>query len=158
MMWVLEMPARMTWWCPPVWQCHQQQHQFNRHCAVAIQDQQRHITITGYIGTGGALTIPSTINGYPVTSIGDSVFYYCTNLTSVTIPSSVTSIGSQAFAFCHNLSGIYFQGNAPSADSTVFSSDNNATVYYLPGTTGWSDFSANTGLRSRYGSFRTREF
>jgi hypothetical protein len=28
----------------------------------------------------------------------------------------------------------------------VFNGDNNATVYYLPGTTGWSDFSANTGI------------
>ena len=29
------------------------------------------ITITGYTGPGGAVTIPSTINGLPVTSIGD---------------------------------------------------------------------------------------
>ena len=30
------------------------------------------ITITEYTGTGGAVTIPSTIAGLPVTSIGDS--------------------------------------------------------------------------------------
>jgi len=30
------------------------------------------ITITGYTGPGGALAIPDTINGYPVTSIGNS--------------------------------------------------------------------------------------
>ena len=29
------------------------------------------ITITGYTGSGGAVTIPGTINGLPVTSIGD---------------------------------------------------------------------------------------
>ena len=28
------------------------------------------IIITGYTGLGGAVTIPSTINGYPVTGIG----------------------------------------------------------------------------------------
>ena len=65
---------------------------------------------------------------------------------SYMIPNSVTSIAGWAFAGCTSLTGVYFQGNAPSADSTVFSGDNNATVYYLPGTTGWSDFSANTGL------------
>ena len=52
------------------------------------------ITITGYTGPGGAVTIPDTINGLPVTSIGDCAFYNCTSLTSVTIPNSVTSIGN----------------------------------------------------------------
>jgi hypothetical protein len=51
------------------------------------------ITITGYTGPGGAVDIPSTINGLAVTTIGESAFFYCTSLTSVTIPNSVTSIG-----------------------------------------------------------------
>ena len=32
------------------------------------------------------------------------------------------------------------------ADSSAFAVDPSATAYYLPGTTGWSAFSANTGL------------
>src|ERR1039457_4359331 len=32
------------------------------------------VTITGYYGPGGALSIPSTIIGLPVTSIGESAF------------------------------------------------------------------------------------
>ncbi len=32
------------------------------------------ITITGYSGPGGAVTIPSAINGLPVTSIGSEAF------------------------------------------------------------------------------------
>jgi hypothetical protein len=48
------------------------------------------ITIHGYTGPGGGVTIPDTINGLPVTTLGDYAFQYQTSLTSVTIPGSVT--------------------------------------------------------------------
>ena len=54
----------------------------------------------------GALNIPSTYKGKPVTSIADKAFIDCVNLTSVTIPDSVTSIGEKAFWGCKNLSSI----------------------------------------------------
>jgi hypothetical protein len=83
--------------------------------------------------------------GNSVTAIGDYAFSYCISLTSVTIPNSVISIGSSAFDYSSNLTSVYFQGNAPKADSTVFASTP-ATAYYLYGTTGWSEFSTNTGI------------
>ena len=62
------------------------------------------ITITGYTGPGGVVTIPGTINGLPVTSIGDVAFYnggrpLPYTLICITIPDSVTSIGDYAFAW-----------------------------------------------------------
>jgi hypothetical protein len=39
------------------------------------------ITITGYTGPGGSVTIPSLITGLPVTSIDKWAFSYATNLT-----------------------------------------------------------------------------
>src|ERR1039458_7267026 len=57
------------------------------------------ITITGQYTCAGALTIPNTINGHPVTSIGDGAFSYCA-LTSVTIGTNVTTIGVAAFEGC----------------------------------------------------------
>ena len=53
------------------------------------------ITITFYSGSG-AVVIPNTINGYPVTGIADNAFGGA-GLTSVAIPGSVTNIGSYAF-------------------------------------------------------------
>lgn len=53
--------------------------------------------IQDYYGPGGAVTIPSSINGEPVTSVGSWAFDD-TYLTSVTIPNSVNSIVDGAFA------------------------------------------------------------
>ena len=43
---------------------------------------------------------------YPVTSIGQHAFQYCSDLTSVTIPNSVTEIGANAFNNCSSLTSI----------------------------------------------------
>ena len=64
------------------------------------------ITITGYTGPGGSVTIPATLNGLPVTRIADFAFVKCTNLASVTIPTGVISIGGTAFWLCTNLAAI----------------------------------------------------
>jgi hypothetical protein len=64
------------------------------------------ITITEYTGSGGDVTIPDTITGLPVTSIGDSAFSGCTSLANVTIPDSVTSIGHSAFQYCTSLTSV----------------------------------------------------
>jgi len=96
------------------------------------------ITITGYIGTGGDVIIPDTINGLTVTRIGAGAFQHNHSLTSITIPAGITNFGSLAFSDCANLTEIYFLGNAPAEDLTLFAGDNHAIVYYPPGGTGWS--------------------
>jgi hypothetical protein len=103
------------------------------------------IMINGFNGSGGAIILPDTIEGQPVTAIasglfdnaagfgltnivlganvttiGNYAFAACANLTSITIPQGVTNLGSGAFAFCDSLKSVYFQGNAPSANSGVF--------------------------------------
>ncbi len=55
------------------------------------------IMITGYTGPGGNVTIPGTIEGLPVTSIGESAFSGLGAVTGVLLPGSVTNIGDSAF-------------------------------------------------------------
>ena len=54
-----------------------------------------------------------TYNGitYSVTSIGKSAFYWCGNLTNITIPNSVTSIGKYAFDLCSSLIDVTLNSN-----------------------------------------------
>ena len=64
------------------------------------------VEITGYHGPGGFVSIPGTIDGKPVTSIGDHAFDSCMSLTSMTIPIGVTSIGDSAFYYCTSLASV----------------------------------------------------
>ncbi|MBP1542456.1 MAG: leucine-rich repeat domain-containing protein, partial [Oscillospiraceae bacterium] len=64
------------------------------------------IEITDYTGSAPELVIPSEMDGYTVTSIGDDAFRNCDNLTVVTLPESITYIGGNAFSYCDNLISI----------------------------------------------------
>lgn len=55
------------------------------------------ITITGYTGGSSDLTIPSVINGLPITSIGQRAFLNCSSLQSVSLPDSLKKIEREAF-------------------------------------------------------------
>ncbi|MBQ1475501.1 MAG: leucine-rich repeat domain-containing protein, partial [Ruminococcus sp.] len=57
--------------------------------------------ITDYIGSGGKVNIPSTIDGHRVTSLGERLFQNdSVSITGISIPNSVTNIGNYTFAFC----------------------------------------------------------
>ncbi|MDD3305899.1 MAG: leucine-rich repeat protein [Acetobacterium sp.] len=61
------------------------------------------IRITEYVGSGGNVTIPASINGKTVLEIGDEAFAGLWELTSITVPNGITSIGEFAFESNENL-------------------------------------------------------
>lgn len=68
----------------------------------------------------GHLEIPATIQGKPVTSIGDWAFHRCAALTSVTIPEGVTSIPSEAFDHCIGLTSVNIPNSVTSIEGEAF--------------------------------------
>lgn len=86
------------------------------------------ITITGYTGTGGVVTIPDRINGLTVTSIGDFAFYGRTGVTNVTIPNTVTNIGIVAFRYCTGLESITIPNSVSSIGGNAFSACTSLTA------------------------------
>jgi hypothetical protein len=98
------------------------------------------ITITGGCpSSSGAVTIPATLRGLPVTSISGAAFYGCTSLTSITIPSSVTSISEEAFFGCTTLTAIAVDPANPSftsADGVLFDKSQTTLIACPGGKTG----------------------
>jgi hypothetical protein len=111
------------------------------------------VTITGYTSTLGAVTIPSSIEGLPVTIIGNKAFQYryltsvtipnsvtsigdnafdSTSLTSVTIPNSVTSIGTSAFYYCTGLTNVTIPNSVTSIGGGAFSNCSGLTSVTIP--------------------------
>ena len=99
------------------------------------------VTVTGYTGPGGAINIPATLTGLPVTRIGEFAFQENNSLTSVTIPEGVTSIGEQAFGWCNSLTSVTIPGTVTSFERAAFYSCSSLTsVTILPGVTTIEDW------------------
>ncbi|MBQ5334421.1 MAG: leucine-rich repeat protein [Oscillospiraceae bacterium] len=69
--------------------------------------------------TDSTLTIPSTIDGLPVTEIGIYAFQTC-EFTSVTLPDTLKVIGKYSFGFCKNLTSITLPDSLEFIDLKAF--------------------------------------
>src|SRR5258707_170218 len=64
------------------------------------------IMITKYLGSAREVTIPTSIDGLPVTTIGTNSFDGCASITNVIVPGAITSIRDHAFSSCRSLIGV----------------------------------------------------
>lgn len=74
-----------------------------------------------------SITIPEG-----VISIGDYAFSQCFSLTSITLPDSVTSIGGDAFLDCDSLTSVTIPGSVTDIDSGAFERCSNLTTVTIP--------------------------
>jgi hypothetical protein len=84
------------------------------------------ISIDKYVGKGGAVNIPPTIQGLPIAQLAGRAFQNNTAITAVTIPPGV-AINNSTFGGCTNLVSVTFLGGdplaAPMADAFPGGSD-----------------------------------
>ncbi len=85
----------------------------------------------------GSILIPSTLGGYPVTSIDDYAFYLCENLINIIIPDSVISIGDDAFSSCINLTDITIPDSLTKINGYAFYNCTRLTNVYINDLNAW---------------------
>ncbi len=86
----------------------------------------------------GALTIPSMLGGYPVTTIDGYALTGCENITSIIIPDSISHIFADAFWGCSALTSITVKEENPnfsSMDGVLFNKDKTILLLYPSGKT-----------------------
>ena len=111
---------------------------------------------SGYFSSySGNVVIPQSVvyygSTYSVTSISSEAFYYCSDLTSVTIPGSVTSIGDVAFYGCNGLTSVTISNGVTSIGYSAFSECSGLTTVNIPNSVtsiGYSAFKNCSGLTS----------
>ena len=101
----------------------------------------------------GNITIPSTLGGYPVTSIGYAAFYYCTSLTNITLPDRVSYIGDFAFCRCTGLQNVTLGKRVKNIDGYAFYECSSLQSINIPNTVtriGYNAFSGCNSLKDVY--------
>jgi hypothetical protein len=83
------------------------------------------VTITGYTGSATNIVIPGTINGLPVTAIGDYAFE-CNPVVSVTIGAGVDIPVRASGTFPGGLALVYANANCAAGTYTRSSADSTA--------------------------------
>lgn len=78
------------------------------------------------------IIIPSIIDGYTVTEIGNKAFYSTNKAEKIVIPDTVESIGNMAFAYCDKLKEIEIPDSVVNIGDSVFYNNESLLSLYIP--------------------------
>ncbi|MBR5201882.1 MAG: leucine-rich repeat domain-containing protein, partial [Clostridia bacterium] len=97
-----------------------------------ISEANKTAQITGYSGTETNLRIPTTIDGYTITSIGNKAFYKNATITQVVIPEGITSIGRYSFYWCSSLERVVIPEGVKTISYAAFMFCGNLSNIVIP--------------------------
>lgn len=89
--------------------------------------------------TSGAITVPTTLGGVPVTGIAKYAFYNCANITSAVIQSGVASIGERAFMGCSRLTRVNVPSTVKTMGTKAFRDCSNLQGVYIESLRAWCE-------------------
>lgn len=87
-------------------------------------------TITGYIGQGGDVLIPSEIDGKEVKTIAANSFRDTDSITTLSVTNGVTTIGNTAFMNCTALEGIFIPSSVTDIGAQAFYGCDESLIIY----------------------------
>lgn len=95
---------------------------------IVVDGIQYNITADGAVVLGRtpdnwnpvSVTIPSMVEGYPVTAIGANAFASCTSLTEIAMPSGLVTIGDSAFSRCTALINVNLPDSLTAIGTNAF--------------------------------------
>lgn len=107
--------------------------------AFALDDGEFKYTIQGdevfltyYIGSGGDIQIPASINGIPVTKINQNCFVGNENVTSISIPGSVKTLEDSALASAHAVTKVTIEEGVTAIGDSAFMKMENLIEVNIP--------------------------
>ena len=106
------------------------------------------VIITGYTGTAEIVSVPSIIDGHPVTAIDDYAFQN-TSVVSVILPGTVTSVGWFAFYGCFSLEIISLPASVTSIQYAAFDGCPRLTIL-CPADSYAAKYAVSFGLKHEY--------
>lgn len=84
------------------------------------QNYSGYATVTGYNGTATDVTIPATIDGYPVNKIKDRAFWGNESIESITVSGRDLTVGNYAFGNCKKLKDVVLEDGVIKVGDSAF--------------------------------------
>ena len=101
-------------------------------CTIAAYTIPNSVTTIGQSAFDQCSNLTSIDIPNSVTYIGDQAFCWCPSLTSIDLPDHLTYIGMQAFAFCYSLTDIDIPNSVTCIDSLAFCECTSLTSIHIP--------------------------